>query len=112
MAAQDPKTTSREAAAEAALSRAARAVLSHPLALEQEDESAQMLRAMGLAAPTGADALLLGQYLKALRGDTAAAKFVRDAAADETPEAADVSEAALAQLSDADLYALAREAGP
>lgn len=104
--------TNGEAAPERTLHDAAQAMLSHGLALEEEREAAAMLRAMGVAAPTGADGVLLGQYLKALRGDTAAAKYVRDAALErETAEGdAPVSDMDLTQLSDEALYALAAEA--
>ena len=75
--------------------------------------TASMLRARGVSAPTGAEGVLLGQYLKALRGDTAAAKFVRDAA-EAGPAEEDAPDAMpdLALLSDAELYALASEAEP
>ena len=66
---------------EQALRAAARTMLTHTMTLQAEEETAEMLRAMGVTAPTGADGLMLSQYLKALRGDTASAKFVRDAAA-------------------------------
>ena len=90
---------------------AAGAVLTHPLALPEEDTAAQMLRAMGVAAPTGADGLLLGLYLKALKGDTSAAKFVRDAALERSADERDDAPAPpdLRELSDEALYALAAE---
>ncbi len=93
---------------------AACAVLTHSLVLPEEDEAAQMLRAMGVAAPTGADGLLLGQYLKALRGDTSAAKFVRDAALERIEEEAGETRADLdlRGMTDEALYALAAEAEP
>lgn len=103
--APDPETLVRSAAC---------ALLSHPLALPEEDEAAGMLRAMGVAAPTGADGVLLGQYLKALHGDTSAAKFVRDAAqaviGAEMPAAYTAED--LAALPDAALYAIAAGEAP
>lgn len=90
---------------------AANALLNHALTLPEEDESAEMLKSMGLDAPTGADALLLGQYLKALKGDTAAAKYVRDAAM-EPAQREDGAAEDLSDLSDAELAALAREPEP
>lgn len=89
---------------------AAGALLAHPLVLPEEDEAAEKLRAMGVEKPTGADGVLLGQYLKALGGDTSAAKFVRDAVqsvptAEDAPAALTTED--LAQLPDAALYALA-----
>lgn len=95
----------------ATLYDAAQTLLRHPLALPDEDEAAEMLRSMGLDAPTGADAMLLGQYLKALRGDTAAAKYVRDAAM-EPEKREDGAAEDLSDLSDAELAALAREPEP
>ena len=93
------------------LREAAQTLLRHTLTLPDEDEAAAMLRSMGQTAPTGADALLLGQYLKALKGDTAAAKYVRDAAMEpETRE--DGAAEDLSDLSDAELAALAREPDP
>lgn len=95
----------------ATLRDAANTLLNHALTLPEEDESAEMLRSMGLDAPTGADALLLGQYLKALKGDTAAAKYVRDAAM-EPAQREDGAAEDLSDLSDAELAALARETEP
>ena len=71
-----------------------------------------MLAAMGVAEPTGADGLLLGQYLKALGGDTSAAKFVRDAAIASEPEAGTAAPEELRTLPDAALYAMAAEDTP
>ena len=96
---------------EQCVTAAACALLTHPLVLPEENEAADKLRAMGVAAPTGADGLLLGQYLMALGGDTSAAKFVRDAAL-SVPPPEDAAPAALTgdvlqQLPDAALYAMA-----
>lgn len=107
-----PESNSRTSERAGGLARAAQDVLSHGLTLEQEDEAAQMLRAMGVESPTGADALVLGQYLKAIRGDTSAAKFVRDAALDEPAEPETGMETDLTRLSDAELYALLRVGEP
>ena len=94
------------------LRNAACALLSHRLSLEREQDAAEMLAAMGVPEPTGADGLLLGQYLKALGGDTAAAKFVRDAAAEFSPppEPEPVMPEDLRSLPDDALYALLAEA--
>ena len=94
------------------LRSAACALLRHRLSLEREQEAAEMLAAMGVAEPTGADGLLLGQYLKALGGDTAAAKFVRDAAIAAAPEEETTSPEDLRSLPDAALYAMAAEGAP
>ena len=94
------------------LRSAACALLRHRLSLEQEQEASEMLAAMGVAEPTGADGLLLGQYLKALGGDTAAAKFVRDAAIASEPEAETTAPEELKNLPDAALYAMAAEDAP
>jgi len=42
--------------------------------------SVAMLKALGVEDPTGADALMLAQFTKACRGDTEAARYVRDTA--------------------------------
>lgn len=89
---------------------AACALLRHRLTLEREQEASEMLAAMGVSEPTGADGLLLGQYLKALNGDTAAAKFVRDAAIAAAPEEDAAAPEDLRSLPDAALYALAESA--
>lgn len=89
---------------------AACALLRHRLTLEREQEAAEMLAAMGVSEPRGADGLLLGQYLKALNGDTAAAKFVRDAAIAAAPEEDAASPEDLKTLPDAALYAMAEGA--
>ena len=94
------------------LRNAACALLCHRLRLEREQEAAEMLAAMGVAEPTGADGLLLGQYLKALGGDTSAAKFVRDAAIAAAPEAETATPEDLKSLPDAALYAMAAEGPP
>ena len=91
---------------------AACALLRHRLSLEQEQAAAETLAAMGVSDPRGADGLLLGQYLKALGGDTAAAKFVRDAASAAAAETEPAAPEDLKALSDAALYALAAEAPP
>ena len=91
---------------------AACALLRHRLSLEQEQAASEMLLAMGVSEPTGADGLLLGQYLKALGGDTAAAKFVRDAASAAAAETEPAAPEDLKALSDAALYAMAAEAAP
>ena len=98
---------------ETALRCAAQIMLTHAMTLEAERETADMLRAMGVSSPTGADGLMLSQYLKALRGDTSSAKFVREAAAlhPEAGQGADCGQD-LSQLSDRELYLLATEAEP
>ena len=67
---------------------AACALLRHRLTLEREQEASEMLAAMGVAEPTGADGLLLGQY----------------------PEEETASPEDLRSLPDAALYALAEGA--
>ena len=95
---------------ETALRRAAQIMLTHSMTLEAEGETADMLRTMGVARPTGADGLMLAQYLKALRGDTASAKFVREAAAAEGETLPEPDESDLAALTDAELRAMIAEA--
>ena len=97
---------------EDALRSAACALLTHRLSLEQEQAAAETLAAMGVSEPRGADGLLLGQYLKALGGDTSAAKFVRDAAIAAPPEEETSAPEDLKTLPDAALYAMAAEAPP
>ncbi len=94
------------------LRRAAGVLLSHRLTLEQEQNAVEILAAMGVAEPRGADGLLLGQYLKALGGDTSAAKFVRDAAIAAPPEEETTAPEDLKTLPDAALYAMAAEGSP
>lgn len=95
---------------ETALRRAAQVMLTHSMTLEAEGETADMLRTMGVASPTGADGLMLAQYLKALRGDTASAKFVREAAAAAGETQQESVEPDLSALTDAELRALIAEA--
>ena len=68
------------------LREAARALLNASLSsVSTEDNAvlmaaADMLRAFGVEDPTGADALMLAQFVKACKGDTEASRFVRDTA--------------------------------
>ena len=71
------------------------------------------LQALGVEDITGADALLLAQYIKAARGDTDAARFVRDTSGEKP--SVDLSVTAMdkpidsdtvSDISDADLAAL------
>ena len=62
-----------------ALREAAQALLWHGLTANEAD-AAEQLRAMGVDDPTGADAVMLAQFVRACAGDTDAARFVRDTA--------------------------------
>lgn len=66
--------------------------------LPEEDELRQELERRGLA-PTGGQALLYRQWIKAAGGDTSAAKFLRDAAELEEPEAPRAARSGAADLS-------------
>lgn len=59
------------------------------------------LRALGIDEITGADAIMLAQYLKASRGDTEAARFVRDTSGEKP--SVDLSVTALDKPIDADV---------
>ena len=74
--------------------------------LPEEDELRQELEQRGLA-PTGGQALLYRQWMKAAGGDTSAAKFLRDAAErEEVPKAAKPP-ADLSAMTDEELRRLA-----
>ena len=66
------------------LREAARTLLNASLSSISEEDNAvlsaasDMLRAFGVEDPTGADALMLAQFAKACKGDTEAARYVRD----------------------------------
>ena len=77
--------------------------------LPQEDALRQELERRGLA-PTGGQALLYRQWIKAAGGDTSAAKFLRDAAEleeTEAPRAARSGTADLSAMTDEELRRLA-----
>ena len=72
------------------------------------------LKALGIDEITGADAILLAQSIKAAKGDTEAARFVRDTAGEKPSVSVDVTasdrpvDAEMLQgMSDAELAALA-----
>lgn len=68
------------------LREAARTLLDTPMSQATESNDSvltaamAMLQAFGVKDPTGADALMLAQFVKACRGDTEASRFVRDTA--------------------------------
>ena len=76
--------------------------------LPEEDELRQELEQRGLA-PTGGQALLYRQWMKAAGGDTSAAKFLRDAAELEEAEAPRAAKQAadLSAMTDEELRRLA-----
>lgn len=62
-----------------ALRDAGRQLLWHSLKrVPEEKEIVLTLKQMGVEDPTGADAIMLAQYVRARRGDTDAARFLRD----------------------------------
>lgn len=80
------EATRRSFAKRRTLREAARTLLNTPLtqATESNDSvltaATAMLQAFGVEDPTGADALMLAQFVKACKGDTEASRFVRDTA--------------------------------
>ena len=89
-----------------------------PGSLPGVDALAAILAGAGASDSTVADALLLAQALKAAKGDTEAARFVRDTSGERPADqinliAGEVIDAnSVAELSDAELEALAAGAGP
>lgn len=62
-----------------ALRDAGKQLLWHSLKrVPEEKEIVLTLKQMGIDDPTGADAIMLAQYVRARRGDTDAARFIRD----------------------------------
>lgn len=103
----------------AALREAARALLAmSPDHVPGAEDLAQVLAAAGITDATMADAVMLAQALKALRGDTEAARFVRDTSGERpadqvsitTGEVVDVD--AVAEMTDAQLAELAAARDP
>ena len=79
------------------LREAARALLNASLSsVTTEDNAvlsaaADMLRAFGVEDPTGSDALMLAQFVKACKGDTEAARYVRDTAGERPADQVNIS---------------------
>jgi len=74
------------------------------------------LKALGVDEITGSDVLLLAQYLRAARGDTEAARFVRDTSGEKPSVDVSVSASdrvidaeSVSEMSDAELALLADE---
>ena len=97
------------------LRKAAQILLWHPLKrVPEESEIVLTMRQMGIDDPTGADAVMLAQYIKARRGDTDAARFIRDTAGEKPSQQVEVNlldkpldSIDFASLDDAQLEALA-----
>ena len=97
------------------LRKAAQILLWHPLKrVPEESEIVLTMRQMGIDDPTGADAVMLAQYIKARRGDTEAARFIRDTAGEKPSQQVEVNlldkpldSIDFASLDDAQLEALA-----
>lgn len=74
------------------LRKAAQILLWHPLKrVPEESEIVLTMRRMGIEDPTGADAVMLAQYIKARRGDTDAARFLRDTAGEKPSQQVEVN---------------------
>ena len=74
------------------LRKAAQILLWHPLKkVPEESEIVLTMRQMGIDDPTGADAVMLAQYIKARRGDTDAARFIRDTAGEKPSQQVEVN---------------------
>lgn len=96
---------------------AARAILDADVSkLPVAEDLVLSLKALGVDEVTGSDVLLLAQYLRAARGDTDAARFVRDTSGEKP--SVDVSVSAtdrvidaesVSEMSDAELALLADE---
>jgi hypothetical protein len=105
------------------LRRALAALLDAPAGkLPGLEDAADALRSAGVSDPTGADAVVYMQLLKAGKGDTEAARFVRDTVGERPSQSVELSASertvdadAVADLTDDELAALAddrREALP
>ncbi len=88
-----------------ALREAAQALLWHGLTANEAD-AAEQLRAMGVDDPTGADAVMLAQFVRACAGDTDAARFVRDTAGERPGTDVNIRAMAEQPAADLDLAAL------
>ena len=88
-----------------ALREAAQALLWHGLTAN-EQVAAEQLRAMGVDDPTGADAVMLAQFVRACAGDTDAARFVRDTAGERPGTEVNIRALAEQPAADLDLAAL------
>ena len=88
-----------------ALREAAQALLWHGLTANEAD-AAEQLRVMGVDDPTGADAVMLAQFVRACAGDTEAARFVRDTAGERPGTDVNIRALADRPVGDIDLAAL------
>lgn len=97
---------------------AAQNLLWHSLKeVPDEADVVNMLHEMGVDDPTGADAIMLAQYVKARRGDTDAARFIRDTAGEKPSSTMEINhlldkpigEIDFTRLSDAELEQLVQE---
>ena len=96
---------------------AARAILDADVSkLPVAEDLALSLKALGVDEVTGSDVLLLAQYIRAAKGDTDAARFVRDTSGEKPSVDIAVSATdrvidaeSVAEMSDAELALLADE---
>lgn len=103
----------------AALREAARALLAlSPDRVPGAEDLARVLVVAGITDATMADAVMLAQALKALRGDTEAARFVRDTSGERPADQINlvpgevVDADAVAEMTDAQLAELAAARSP
>jgi hypothetical protein len=96
---------------------AARAILDADVSrLPVTEDLVLSLKALGVDEVTGSDVLLLAQYLRAAKGDTDAARFVRDTSGEKPSVDVSVSASdrvidaeSVSEMSDAELALLADE---
>ena len=93
-----------------ALRNAAQMLLWHSLkSVPDEADVVTMLHEMGIDDPTGADAIMLAQYVKARRGDTEAARFIRDTAGEKPSTTMEVNHLLDKPIGDIDFSRLSDE---
>ena len=86
------QATKRKYERDRKLRDAARSLMQHRLdRMPDEKEILKTLVDMGVEKPTGADAIMLAQYVRARKGDTDAARFIRDTVGEKPSQVIDVS---------------------
>lgn len=114
----DPVKSAATRRRQKAMRNAAQQLLWHSLKdVPDESDVVRMLGEMGVDDPTGADAIMLAQYVKARRGDTEAARFIRDTAGEKPSSTMEINhlldkpidEIDFSRLSDAELEQLVHE---
>lgn len=93
-----------------AMRNAAQMLLWHSLkSVPDEADVVNMLHEMGVDDPTGADAIMLAQYVKARRGDTDAARFIRDTAGEKPSSTMEINHLLDKPIGDIDFSRLSDE---